>query len=46
MMQCNICGEFFNPALLSEVIEHIHKDLHLERECYGEEIKPNPLEKE
>lgn len=38
MIKCKICGEFFNPALLSQVIEHEHKTLELKKEYYGKEI--------
>jgi len=29
MMKCNVCGEFFNPAMLSEVLEHEKKDIRI-----------------
>lgn len=39
MIQCTICKEFFNPCCLSAVIEHLHKDIQLDKEYYGEELK-------
>ena len=39
MMQCNVCGEFFNPACLSEVFEHEHKGISTKKEYYGKEVK-------
>lgn len=39
MMQCSSCKEFFNPALLSEVFEHEHKGLSLDKEYFGVEVK-------
>jgi len=38
-MKCSICGEFFNPAFLSQVVEHMHKDMKLDKEYYGTKIK-------
>ena len=40
MIQCEICKEFFNPACLSEVFEHEHKGLKIDKEYFGKEIKP------
>ena len=34
-MQCSICKEFFNPACLSEVFEHEHKDISTDKEYFG-----------
>ena len=31
MMQCEICKEFFNPEMLSEVFEHEHKDISTDK---------------
>ena len=44
-MKCVVCGEFFNPACLSEVFEHEHKDLRLDREYFGREISKEFEEK-
>jgi hypothetical protein len=45
MMQCSICKQFFNPAMLSEVFEHEHKEgLVTDKEYYGKEIKYIQLE--
>jgi hypothetical protein len=44
MIQCQICKEFFNPELLSEVFEHEHKDLTIDKEYYGK--KKNGKKKE
>ena len=38
MMQCNICKEFFNPAMLSEVFEHEHKGISTDKENYGKKV--------
>ena len=38
MIQCTVCKEFFNPKCLSEVVEHMHEDIQLSKEYYGEEI--------
>jgi len=35
MMKCNVCGEFFNPEMLSEVFEHEHNDKSTTKEYYG-----------
>jgi hypothetical protein len=39
MIQCSVCKEFFNPELLSKMIEHIHldKEIKLDKEYYGTE---------
>lgn len=36
MIQCEKCKEFFNPKLLSEVIEHLHseQEIKLDKEYY------------
>jgi hypothetical protein len=39
MMVCNICGEPFNPACLSEVFEHEHRGISTDKEYYGEEVE-------
>ena len=39
-MQCNVCKQLFDPALLSEVFKHEHKDLKLAKEYYGVKVKP------
>jgi|GEM_PF-6344184 len=39
MKQCNICKEFYNPTILSEVFDHEHKEVSTEKEYFGKEIK-------
>jgi len=39
MEQCNICGEFYNPVFLSEVAEHLHANIELDKEYYGKEVE-------
>jgi len=39
LIQCSICGEYFNPALLSEVFEHQHVDgLETDKEYFGVKV--------
>jgi hypothetical protein len=38
MIRCTICKEFFNPVLLSEVFEHQHTELTLDKEYWGKEV--------
>lgn len=35
MKQCIICNEFFNPCNLSEVFEHEHKNILIDKEYFG-----------
>jgi len=39
MMQCSICKEFFNPAMLSEVFEHEHSNISTDKEYYGKKVE-------
>ena len=41
MMQCNACKEYFNPECLSEVFEHEHEDLKIDKEYFGKETEVN-----
>ena len=45
MIKCEECGEFFNPACLSEVFEHMHTGISTDKEYYGEEVKQQEKEK-
>ena len=38
MLQCEICKEFFNPAMLLEVFEHQHKGISTDKEYYGKRV--------
>ena len=38
MIQCATCKEFFNPASLMEVFEHMHNDLKLDKDYYGKAV--------
>ena len=38
MIQCAKCKGFFNPALLSEVFEHEHSGLQIDKEYFGKEV--------
>ncbi len=41
MMQCSICKGFFNPAMLSQVVEHQHNGMTLDKEYYGRKVDGN-----
>lgn len=45
MIQCPVCKEFFNPLLLSEVVEHQHNGYSLDKEYYGVEVKEEQMGK-
>ncbi len=42
MMQCSICKEFFNPAMLSEVFEHEHEGISTDKEYFGKRVDTTP----
>ena len=39
VMQCRVCGKFFNKAILSEVFEHEHKHIDTDKEHFGSKLK-------
>ncbi len=38
MERCRICGEFYDPRFLSQVAEHMHAGVELDKEYYGKKV--------